>query len=297
MSTLDDKILKQNVPGQWSSQDDRSDIRGEDSLAHEEEDETFDATGETERGQETVVETERLLNHTLIPDSIKSGIMGERSRKTGTGVKGVLADYKVEQALKAAERDAVKAEREAALHRIAYGAQRPAGDPSAPPMPMPMGMLQAGDDSDLEDEEDALFMEQFRAARLRELQGQAQAVPQPQYKTVDTVDSSEELLEEVGSCDPRTTVVVHMFEPSISACQLLNRFMEELAVKWPDVRFLRIQASNTNLMIDRVALPAVSIYRAGDIVTVLAGLVEELGDRFGRDDVEWLLESAEGWAR
>ena len=153
---------------------------------------------------------------------------------------------------------------------------------------------QLGSDSDLDDE-DAQFMEQFRAARLRELQGQHASPPQPQYKDVDTIFSSEDLLEEVANSDPRTTIVVHMFEASVSACILLNRILEELATRWTEVRFLRIQASNTNLLIDRVALPALSIYRNGDLITVLAGLVEELGDRFSREDVEWLLESTEGW--
>ena len=121
--------------------DDRNDIRMvdtydamdiNDNTNNDDDDEGMggDATGEQEKDAQRIVETDRLLNHSLIPDSVKNGIMGERSRRTGTGVKGVLADYKQEQALKAAERTAVAAEREAVLHRIAYGAKRPAGEVS-----------------------------------------------------------------------------------------------------------------------------------------------------------------------
>lgn len=31
----------------------------------------------------------------------------------------------------------------------------------------------------------------------------------------------------------------------------------------------------------------VNLYRGGDVINVMAGIVEELGDRFVRDDIEW----------
>lgn len=43
-----------------------------------------------------------------------------------------MADYRAEQQLKQAERDARAAEREAALHRIAYGSTAPAAPPQVP---------------------------------------------------------------------------------------------------------------------------------------------------------------------
>lgn len=47
------------------------------------------------------------------------------------------------------------------------------------------------------------------------------------------------------------------------------------------------QASCSGVAIDRVGLPALSVYRAGDTMHVFAALELELGERFSFDDVEW----------
>ena len=86
MSTLEDKILKQNVPGQWSAMDETDDLRQEDNSDLSDFDEQV-LTPQDEKAAKTMVETDRLLNHSLIPDSVKAGILGERARKKGTGVK------------------------------------------------------------------------------------------------------------------------------------------------------------------------------------------------------------------
>jgi len=41
--------------------------------------------------------------------------------------------------------------------------------------------------------------------------------------------------------DLRVRIVVHIYEPYIKACHTLNRYLEELARRYPRVKFLRIQ--------------------------------------------------------
>jgi hypothetical protein len=77
---------------------------------------------------------------------------------------------------------------------------------------------------------------------------------------------------------------------------VLNRYLEELSVKYRHCRFLRIQAEACGVSIDRVAFPMLSVYRAGEMQHVFAGLETELGERFTREDVEWLLESNDVFA-
>ena len=52
-----------------------------------------------------------------------------------------------------------------------------------------------------------------------------------------------------------------------------------------------MSASSNEIEVDRLTLPILNIYRGGNCETVLAGIAEELGEYFTREDVEWLLES------
>jgi hypothetical protein len=52
-----------------------------------------------------------------------------------------------------------------------------------------------------------------------------------------------------------------------------------------------MHASSNEIELDRMTLPILNIYKAGNSVTVLAGIAEELGEYFVKEDAVWLLES------
>ena len=93
MADLEDRILRQNVPGRWSALDSTDDIR-RDEAAEEPGDgdeggggtrDDTDHDGGTDGSKQ--LEMDRLLNDSNIPFDVKRGIMAERSRKAGTGIK------------------------------------------------------------------------------------------------------------------------------------------------------------------------------------------------------------------
>lgn len=106
-----------------------------------------------------------------------------RSHGHRTGPKGVLEDYREHQRQQWAQHQAEAAEREAILHRIAYGAS--AGSSTGGGGGDGDGGAQGGkgatpgrgvageDESDAEDDDEALILQSLREQRLRELQAEA----------------------------------------------------------------------------------------------------------------------------
>jgi hypothetical protein len=128
MADLEDRILRQNVPGRWSSLDTKDDVR-----YGEQEDNQRDETGdgEDEDGSEKLTQDQELLQHAKqmdddgVPDPIKRRILAERERMPGTGVKGVLADYKTHLKLEQARKDEEKRVKDQIINRMVNGARIP----------------------------------------------------------------------------------------------------------------------------------------------------------------------------
>jgi hypothetical protein len=87
--------------------------------------------GEEEDGSEKLTKDQELLQYAKqmdddgVPDPIKRRILAERERMPGTGVKGVLADYKTHLKLEQARRDEEKRVKDQIIHRMVNGARIP----------------------------------------------------------------------------------------------------------------------------------------------------------------------------
>lgn len=151
MADLEDTILKQNIPGRWSTFERE---RGRDHREHadccEDEDECAPASDEAPRSEEeALMDLARNLAYDDVPEPVRQSILAQRMRGPSTGVKGVLADYRADKALAEAQREAEANFRSAVLRRIAVGASSSVPEEQGPE----------------EEEEDAFFRE-FRMKRL-----------------------------------------------------------------------------------------------------------------------------------
>ena len=116
---LEDSILKQNIPGRWSTHEDsRGDKRVEDGDDENSEPDE-DVVPQTE--DEALFDHARYLSSADVPEPIRRGILNDRQKKSKTGVKGVLADYKAACDLDAAQRKATADYRSAVLTTMAEG--------------------------------------------------------------------------------------------------------------------------------------------------------------------------------
>ncbi len=294
MTTLESSFLQRNVPGRYSSwSEEQEDAHGrseEDCGApqccgHQADDVDEDEDKDAAAGYyETYKHDER--------DSSNSG--GFR-----TGPKGVLADYKANQRVAQQHQAQEVAHRQRVLWRIARGDSTSRSD-SDDTSTLPTIAEEEAEEEEDEEGEDAAFWRAYRAQRLQLLKQQHAAghdgpCLRPVFGEAEEVSGSGmvDVIESLRQRSPTTTVVVHVHEPHVPSCRLVNAFWPALADKHPTVRFLRLhQGCNLpthDLRLDTAVLPMLLVYRNGELADCLARLDASLGASFLCEDLdEWL---------
>eukprot|EP00568_Trieres_chinensis_P012997 CAMPEP_0183299498 /NCGR_PEP_ID=MMETSP0160_2-20130417/6221_1 /TAXON_ID=2839 ORGANISM="Odontella Sinensis, Strain Grunow 1884" /NCGR_SAMPLE_ID=MMETSP0160_2 /ASSEMBLY_ACC=CAM_ASM_000250 /LENGTH=327 /DNA_ID=CAMNT_0025461753 /DNA_START=18 /DNA_END=1001 /DNA_ORIENTATION=+ len=277
MADLEDRFLRRNIPGRYSQWDE-------------------DDHDEIERDGESDGEPERLPTNSgtdAAPPRHEP-----RPGRHNTGVKGVIADRRAHKEEEAYRRNLEQAERRDMLDRAVRGSEMGFGETS-----LSLSAAQdrrrrelasredgssdsGGESSDSDENEN--FMRRYRNRRLEELR--AASLP-PVYGEIKEV-SPDEFSRAVDDSDPRTSLVVHIYEFSVPECAVLNLHLESLARSLPHTRFLRLRASVAGLSADPVGLPSVLIYRGGKLLHNLTPITESLPlPRFREKEVQELLES------
>ncbi|GAA5987898.1 hypothetical protein JCM10908_007264 [Rhodotorula pacifica] len=143
--------------------------------------------------------------------------------------------------------------------------------------------LSLRDDHD-RDEEEADELTLLRRRRLAELQGSGErganglGAGGPRLFGHLSEVGFEGFVSAVEDEDPETAVVVHLYEPDIPTCALLNAHLATLARLHPSTKFLRALASELDFMQPSslseansadadATLPTVLVYRAGELET------------------------------
>lgn len=281
MGDLEETIFQENVPGRWS----KHSIWGSDRAPDNEDCTESQGDDEFQDNEDPSDDLKRTNHHAHVPENVRRQIEAERSTKSQTGVKGVLADAKASKALDRAEMEGKKQERDAILKRMVEGCKVKNQDENNTTS---NDREEAGGSDDDEDDDDT-FMAAFRERRLQELKKQQQTVARPQFGCVRDVNG-ESLLDELEKEESGVIVIVHLFEPSVPTCTRLNRILDELAVQMPSAKFLRMPASDNGMNLDRTTMPILSIYKAGETVAILAAIAHEIGtDFFTKEQVEELI--------
>ena len=216
-----------------------------------------------------------------------------------TGPKGVKADYEEAKLICERRLETQRMKANAAFQRAAYGATMQ-GESYSLAAQMAKANLngeRVGDDADDEDsysdDSDDEFLKLYRANRIKQLRTSAEL---PQYGSYKKV-TPEKFVDITNETDPRSYVVVHVFEEYIPACQRLNNVFDIIARRYPHVRFIGFVATEGSQTLSHKALPAILVYRAGALVNrASADLVGNILDshKFTAEDVEWMLASKYG---
>jgi Phosducin len=272
MMDLEDRLLKKNIPGKYSWWDDYKEDRTDDGS---------DDDDEVERGSQCQnmepIHTEGL------------------SSSGKSGVKGVLADYKLHQDERKCQAWIDKLDKDELVARNMVGAMLKPGEVSISLAAMRERLrlekeIDRINDDEL-NEEDENFLASYRQKRLRELK-QANALPA--FSGVEDVDPVG-YSKAIDETDPRVFIVVHLYETYLPACRSLIPIMEKLSRdSMRDVRFLSLNASTASKTLDPVALPSVLIYRSGVLIGNLTPITNHLPVNFTPQDVEEQLNESIG---
>lgn len=199
------------------------------------------------------------------------------------------------QQINKATKDEYEAYKAAVFKRMTEGSIRPADPIDILKMQSGRKVDEDGNDREEDDEYDELldgdddvFMHQFRQQRLKEMKA-ATVTKVPTFGEIIDI-TSDSFNEEVDNVDARVFVIVHVYERGISSCNTMNGYLTSIASTMINTKFIRICASENDIEIDRIILPCLNIYKGGELLVSLNTLEIELGDRFTREDVEWLID-------
>lgn len=120
---------------------------------------------------------------------------------------------------------------------------------------------------ELEDEfgEDE-YMERYKAQRLKEMQVSKEKTPS--FEGVREI-TRQDYVDEVTNATKGTYVILHLYQSSVSNCEILNRSMAECSIKYPHLKFLKIVASKCIENYPDKNCPTIVIYLNGKMVTTL----------------------------
>lgn len=257
--SLDDKLLGEKVDNYCSSSEDE----GQDS---------GDEADNEDKGRETVKEP------TFIPESKLNGYGGI---STNTGPKGVINDWREYKRLESEQRESQEQERKALMNKLSMTCRSHLDDEKE---------KQKDDEfmEQFEDFEDE-FLQAYRQKRIEEMRKALENVPK--FGTLISLEKKD-YIEAIDNEKPEVKIVIHIYEDKIEACQSMNGCIACLAKEYPTVKFCKIKASDA-LMSKKFAIsgvPALLVYKNGELIGNFIRLSNEFGDDFYATDVESFLQ-------
>jgi hypothetical protein len=138
---------------------------------------------------------------------------------------------------------------------------------------------------ELEDSEDEAILMEYRNKRIAEMRELAQKA---KFGSVREI-TGEEYVNEVNKAGEDIWVVLHLYARGVPFCALLNKHIDELAPKFPSVKFLKSIAQTCIPNFPDKNLPAIFIYQSGQMKKQFLGALDLRGPNLSRDELEYLL--------
>jgi len=202
-------------------------------------------------------------------------------KRYNTGPKGVIADYEQYKQMDAERRQQEEKQRiEQAKKSITA---RTWAEDQAERDALDVGV----------DEEDEEFLEAYRRQRMAEI---AQTYKKADAKTTKFFTgvmklSRDTFIGAVDDEDPLVTVIVLITDMTRPGCREMEKAFSELALSYPASKFCAILAAEvgTSLKFKMEALPAIIVYKGGDVIGNFIRLCDELSDEVCASDLEGFL--------
>lgn len=268
MTTLDDKLLGEKLQYYYSSSEDE----GSD-----------DEDGESKTIRDADV------NEPEIDYSADGSAVN-------TGPKGVINDWRKYKQLEVEQKQEQKKEMERLIKKLSMSCrsdldlekdkqkEKELQDKIKGKMTMQeYNMLQ-------EEEDDEDFLQHYRMQRIEEMR--RQLCRGKRFAQVYELNSGEDFLEALDKEDKSTLVMIHIYESDIPGCEAMSGSLMCLAQEYPLVKFCSVRSSaiSTSALFRDSALPALLVYKGGDLIGNFVRVTDQLGEDFFAVDVEALLQ-------
>lgn len=261
--SLDDKLLGEKVHYYCSSSEDEAD-EGEDS----------DGGGPDNESHKVVREGSSMSHTEMLADGYGAGV-------TNTGPKGVIKDWREYKKLQTEKRAEQERERIKLANKLSLTCRSHLNDEQ-----------EKHEDEkfleELEELEDE-FLKEYRLKRIEEMRKALAEVPK--FGKLIPL-TSQNFIEEVDGENPGVTIIVHIYDPSVAACEAMNGCLLCLAMEYPTIKFCKISAADARMSFKfaEEGVPALLVYKNKELIGNFIRLKDEFGDDFYASDIESFLQ-------
>ncbi|KAM6372212.1 roquin-2 isoform 1-T1 [Pluvialis apricaria] len=268
MTTLDDKLLGEKLQYYYSSSE------GEDE----------DSEKEDKEGEST------------IPESVGEVELSSDGSAVNTGPKGVINDWRRFKQLETEQRQEQRREMERLIKKLSMTCRSHLDEETDKQKQKELqekinGKMTLQEYNMIHnDEDDEEFLQRYRKQRMEEMRQQLYSGQQ--FKQVFEITSGEAFLDTVDKEHKSTLIMIHIYEDDIPGTESLNGCMICLAAEYPTVKFCRVKSSliGASTRFTNNALPALLIYKAGELIGNFVRITDQLGEDFFAVDLEAFLQ-------
>lgn len=249
MGTLDDKLLGEKIHNYCSSSEDE--------------------------GENSDVASNQPISQLQQKETHWSG------QSTNTGPKGVIQDWQRFKQLENEKREDAERERIELIKKLSITVKTNEDDHKS--------KQQEVFDAELEELLNDDFLLEFQRKRMLEMMSQCRQVPK--FGAMQYLERGEQLLDAVDNEQKFVTIILQIYDESIKACKTLNTCLQVLAEEYDHVKFCKIQsnAAGMSLKFKQHGLPALLVYKNGQVIGNFIRVSDELGDDFFPSDLESFL--------
>ncbi|XP_053552053.1 phosducin-like protein [Bombina bombina] len=261
MTTLDDKLLGEKNQYYYSSSSDDED---------------------SEPGPKTIQGASAELD------------MAKDGSAVNTGPKGVLNDWRRYKQLETEQNEEQRREMEQLIKNLSMTCKSHLDEERDKQKQKELeetlnGKMTMQEYNMLNNEEDEEFLQQYRKQRIEEMRRQlchAQI-----FKKVFDISSAEEFLDTVDKEHKNTVVIILIYEDEVPGSDAANGSILCLALEYPGVKFCRVKCSllGTSIKFTKNALPALLVYKGGELIGNFVRIIDQLGEDFFAVDLESFL--------
>uniref|UniRef100_A0A1B6L2M8 Phosducin domain-containing protein n=1 Tax=Graphocephala atropunctata TaxID=36148 RepID=A0A1B6L2M8_9HEMI len=258
MATLEDKILGDKIHNYCSSSE-----SGEES-GDECPDGEDSGAASLQQGRSSVIPS--------VPEPSKwDGV------STNTGPKGVLKDWQRFKQLEVEKRREQEAERLNLMKKLSITCRTTLAEEK---------VEKGGKHDDFAELLSDEFLEQYRKQRMHEMMSNSSKLPK--FGLLHDLKSGDQFLEAVDNENKAVTVIVHIYEDKVPGCKTMNSCLAELSQEYVQVKFCKLLSTAAGMSNHFKAdgVPALLVYKGGQVVGNFVRVTDDLGDEFYAGDVE-----------
>ncbi|CAG9816025.1 unnamed protein product [Phaedon cochleariae] len=258
MATLEDKILGEKTHNYCSSSE--------------------DSDGENSESEETSSKANKITQETICTSEINKW----EGTSTNTGPKGVLNDWQKYKQMENEKREDEDKQKIELIKKLTLTVRTALDEERE---------KAALEDPELAELLNDDFLLNYQKQRMQEM------IQQTNHKItfgdLIMLRSDQEFLDAIDKEHESVKIIVHIYEENVEACGSMNLCLNNLSKIYNNVKFCSILGSCVGISkkFKAAGVPALLVYKAGNLIGVCLRLSDDLGNYFMPEDVqEYLVE-------